>query len=169
MATKPTFGQEHIAPLELRSALEAIGSTVERSGKSTLFRRGDKARAKVSLSLEGTNAISRTLGPGSLLGLPATLSGEPYSLTATVAEVCQLDFIRREATSSSALNATIDAHAFISDAFEWLCGFHAVYALWYWLVKRTQWGRIAGGSLERVASAAGRVGVLHLRRKNFRL
>jgi CRP-like cAMP-binding protein len=69
-----------------------------------LFRRGDKAvgvflvrRGKVSLSLDGTSVISRTLGPGSLLGLPATLSGEPYSLTATVAEDCQLDFIRREA------------------------------------------------------------------------
>jgi cytochrome b561 len=72
-------------------------------------------------------------------------------------------------TSSPALNATIDAHAFISDALEWLCGFHAVYALWYWLVKRTQWGRIAGGSLERVASAAGRVCVLYLRGKSFRL
>ncbi len=77
--------------------------------------------------------------------------------------------VRGFTTSSPALNATIDAHAFISDALEWLCGFHAVYALWHWLVKRTQWGRIAGGSLERVASAAGRVSVLHLRGKNFRL
>jgi hypothetical protein len=70
--------------------------------------------------------------------------------------------IRGFTTSSPALNATIDAHAIISDALEWLCGFHAVYALWYWLVKRTLWGRIAGAWLERVASAAGRVGVLRL-------
>jgi cytochrome b561 len=77
--------------------------------------------------------------------------------------------VRGFTTSSPALNATIDAHAFISDALEWLCGFHAVYALWYWLVKRTQWGRVAGGSLQRLASAAGRVGVLHLRGKTFRL
>jgi cytochrome b561 len=63
-------------------------------------------------------------------------------------------------TSSPALNAVIDAHAFISDALEWLCGFHAVYSLWHWLVKRTEWGKIAGGRLEQVA--AGRVGVLRL-------
>jgi cytochrome b561 len=77
--------------------------------------------------------------------------------------------IRGFTTSSPALNATIDAHAFISDALEWLCGFHAIYALWYWLVKRTQWGRIAGAWLYRAASAAGRVGVLHLIGRKFLL
>jgi cytochrome b561 len=77
--------------------------------------------------------------------------------------------IRGFATSSPALNAMIDAHAFISDALEWICGFHAVYALWHWLLKRTQWGRIAGGWRERVASAAGRVGVLHLIGRKFLL
>lgn len=72
-------------------------------------------------------------------------------------------------TSSPALNAAIDAHAFISDALEWLCGFHAVYALWYWVVRRTQWGRIAGAWLNRTASAAGRVGVLHAIGRKFLL
>jgi cytochrome b561 len=72
-------------------------------------------------------------------------------------------------TSSPALNAAIDAHAFISDALEWLCGFHAVYALWYWVVRRTQWGRIAGAWLNRTASAAGRVGVLHSIGRKFLL
>jgi cytochrome b561 len=77
--------------------------------------------------------------------------------------------IRGFTTSSPALNAAIDAHAFISDALEWLCGFHAIYALWYWLVRRTQWGRIAGLWLDRAASAAGRVGVLHLIWRKFLL
>jgi cytochrome b561 len=77
--------------------------------------------------------------------------------------------IRGFTTSSPALNATIDAHAFISDALEWLCGFHAIYALWYWLLKRTQWGRIAGAWLDRAASAVGRVGVLHLIGRKFLL
>jgi cytochrome b561 len=77
--------------------------------------------------------------------------------------------VRGFSTSSPALNATIDAHAFISDALEWLCAFHAVYALWYWVIKRTQWGSIAGGWLERVASAADRVGVSHLMGRKFRL
>jgi len=72
-------------------------------------------------------------------------------------------------TSSPALNLTIDAHAFVSDALEWLCGFHAVYSLWHWLLKRTQRGRIAAGWVERAVSNAGRVGWSHLRGKNFRL
>jgi cytochrome b561 len=61
-------------------------------------------------------------------------------------------------TSSPALNFSLDAHAFISVALEWLCGFHVVYSLWYWLIKKTQWGGIAGAWLDRVASAAGRLG-----------
>jgi hypothetical protein len=60
------------------------------------------------------------------------------------------------------LNFSLEAHAFISVALEWLCGFHVVYSLWYWLIKKTQWGGIAGAWLDRAASAAGRVGILHL-------
>jgi len=77
--------------------------------------------------------------------------------------------VRGFTTSSPALNATIDAHAFISDALEWLCGFHAVHSIWYWLVKRTQWGRIAGGWVERATSNAGRVGSSYLRGQKLRL
>ncbi len=72
-------------------------------------------------------------------------------------------------TSSPALNATIDAHAFVSDALEWLCGFHVAYSLWHWLMKRTQWGGIAEGWVGRAASSAGRVGSSYLRGKNLRL
>ena len=72
-------------------------------------------------------------------------------------------------TSSPALNVAIDAHAFISDVLEWLCAFHAAYVLWYWLMKRTQWGRMAGGWLERTASATGRVGASYLKGKKFGL
>lgn len=72
-------------------------------------------------------------------------------------------------TSSAALNAVIAAHAFVSDALEWLCGFHAVYSLWHWLIKRTQWSRMAVAWLERAASATSRVAAMHLRRGDFRL
>ena len=72
-------------------------------------------------------------------------------------------------TSSPALNVTIDAHAFVSDALEWLCGFHAMYSLWHWLMKRTQCGRIAEGWVERAVSNAGRGGSSYLRGKNLRL
>jgi len=104
MTTKLTFEQEHSAPSELRLALQAIGSSIAKSKKSILFRRGDKPvgvflvrKGKVSLSLDGTSVASRTLGPGSVLGLPATLNRRPYSLTAMATEDCRLDFIRREA------------------------------------------------------------------------
>jgi cytochrome b561 len=72
-------------------------------------------------------------------------------------------------TSSPALNAAIDAHAFVSDALEWLCAFHAGYALWHWVIKGTQWGRIAGGWLEGTAAAASRVATSRFGAKNFRL
>lgn len=50
------------------------------------------------LQLEGAGGLypTRTLGPGSLVGLPATVSGEPYSLTAEAAQDCALDFIARK-------------------------------------------------------------------------
>jgi hypothetical protein len=71
-------------------------------------------------------------------------------------------------TSSTALNVAIDAHAFISDALEWLCAFHAVYALWYWRIRGTRWGRTASVWLERGVSATSRMAASPLRGKNFR-
>ena len=71
-------------------------------------------------------------------------------------------------TRSPALNASIHAHVFVSNALEWLCAFHAVYATWYWLIKRSRWGRIAEGWLDRIASAADRMGVPHVILRIFR-
>jgi cytochrome b561 len=70
--------------------------------------------------------------------------------------------------SSAALKVAIDAHAFISDALEWLCAFHAVYALWYWRIRGTQWGRTASVWLERGVSATSRMAASPLRGKKFR-
>src|SRR5215469_8738839 len=72
-------------------------------------------------------------------------------------------------TSSAALNAAIVAHAFVSDALEWLCGFHAVYALWHWRIRGTPWGRTANLWLERAVSASSRTTGSALRGKNLRL
>src|SRR5215831_8264055 len=72
-------------------------------------------------------------------------------------------------TSSSALNAAIDAHTFVSDALEWLCGFHAVYALWYWRIRGTPWGRTANLRLDRAVSATSRMAVSPVRGRNSRL
>jgi len=38
---------------------------------------------------------ARSLGAGNIIGLPATFSGEPYSLTAKAERDCRLDFIPR--------------------------------------------------------------------------
>jgi cytochrome b561 len=77
--------------------------------------------------------------------------------------------VRGFTTSSAVLNATIDAHAFVSDALEWLCGFHALHMLWHWLIRRTHWGTIAGAWVERIAFATGRAVGSHIMRKSFRL
>ena len=39
---------------------------------------------------------SRAVGAGNIIGLPATFSGEPYSLTAKAECNCRLNFIPRE-------------------------------------------------------------------------
>jgi len=82
---------------------KAAIATFKRKG-ATLFRCGEAAtgaylirRGQVRLSLGGNPALypSRVLGPGNVIGLPATFSGEPYSLTAEAAKDCHLDFIPR--------------------------------------------------------------------------
>jgi CRP-like cAMP-binding protein len=115
MGNTSTFEQEHSAPPELRSALQAAGSNVDQAKKSILFRRGDEPvgvflvrTGRIRLTLDGTKAASRTLGPGSVLGLPATLNRRPNSLTATATEDCQLDFI-----DSAALLHLLRENAFV--------------------------------------------------------
>ena len=75
---------------------------------------------------------------------------------------------REFSTSSPALNFALEAHALISIALEWLCGFHVVYSLWYWLLKKTHWGSIASIWLEHAMSGAGRLAGSPLRGKNVR-
>ncbi len=55
-------------------------------------------RVKLSASsAEGKTLILRIAEPGELVGLPATLSGEPYGVTAEILEPTQANFIPREA------------------------------------------------------------------------
>lgn len=109
--------------------------------------------------------IRRITDWGIYLGVAASVvSGLLIAYLRTGAEL--IPESRGFTTSSAALNTAIDAHAFISDALEWFCGFHAVYAIWYWLVKRTQWGRIASVWLERSVSATSRLVASPVRGKN---
>jgi cytochrome b561 len=76
---------------------------------------------------------------------------------------------REFTTSNSALNFWLEAHAFISIALEWLCGFHVVYSLWCCLIKKTQWGGVAGVWLERTTVATRRMVATQIVGKDFRL
>jgi CRP-like cAMP-binding protein len=91
-----------IAPETLKQHLESIGTKLEKSPGTFLFRRGEEvagiflvSQGKIRLGLERDprGFPSRTLGPGSVVGLPATLSHSPYSLTAEVLEDAELVFV----------------------------------------------------------------------------
>lgn len=89
---------------DLQKELSAIAIPVRKAKGALLFRTGQAAKGaylirsgQVKLTLdEGPGRYpSRVLGPGAVVGLPATFSGEPYSLTAQAAKDCRLDFVPR--------------------------------------------------------------------------
>jgi CRP-like cAMP-binding protein len=86
------------------SFLARLGSVTQKPAGCVLFSRGDPAEGvfviahgRVELSFENHRSPNRILGPGEIAGLPAVVSGEPYSLTATTKEPCELVFIPRAA------------------------------------------------------------------------
>lgn len=95
-----------IAEKELIEALEKRASTIACSEQTRLFTQGADPKGlyllrkgKASLTMEsptGGNLMSVTLHPGSLLGLPALIGNEPYTLTATAEAGAELGFITRE-------------------------------------------------------------------------
>jgi CRP-like cAMP-binding protein len=91
---------------ELKAGLEQLATIVSKPRGTILFHRGDPAvgvflirSGRVSLALDCPNPAypPRILGPGSMVGLPATVSGNPYSLTAKVLDDSELAFVAREA------------------------------------------------------------------------
>lgn len=94
-----------VAPPELQSRLEAAARTmVERRG-TVLFHRGDpptgvylirRGSASLSLGPDAPRLLSRRVGPGCVLGVPASLSGKGYSLSAELLEDSDLGFVDRE-------------------------------------------------------------------------
>ena len=90
---------------ELIKELKTAAKPLKKKQGTILFRAGDRGkgafvvrRGRIKLTLEGGAGLypSRTLGAGSIAGLPATVSGEPYSLTAEAIQDCELDFISRK-------------------------------------------------------------------------
>ena len=91
---------------ELRAELESLATIVSKPKGTILFRRGDDAsgvflvrKGRVNLGLDFVSRVypDRTLAAGAIAGLPATVSGNPYSLTAKVAEDSELAFVPRDA------------------------------------------------------------------------
>src|SRR5689334_23468023 len=90
----------------LTSLLKQDGLVKKEQANRVLFQRGENAlgvfvvlSGTVELSLgneRSRQSINRTMGPGTILGLPAAVSEEPYSMTATTLESCELIFVRRE-------------------------------------------------------------------------
>ena len=74
---------------KLRSGLEAAGSKQRCPCAHVLFREDGNCkgvylvcRGKVRMSVRNLPKLNRDFGAGSLLGLPSTFTGHPYSLTA---------------------------------------------------------------------------------------
>ena len=95
-----------IAEKELIEALERRSSTVVCKEQQRLFSQGADPtglyilrKGKATLTMEsptGGTLLLITLHPGSLLGLPALIGNEPYTLTATAEEDAELGFVTRE-------------------------------------------------------------------------
>jgi CRP-like cAMP-binding protein len=95
-----------IAERELIEALEKRSSTIICEEERKLFTQGGKPnglfilrKGTATLSMEsptGGVLMSITLYPGSLMGLPALIGNEPYTLTATAQKDAEFGFVSRE-------------------------------------------------------------------------
>jgi len=95
-----------IAEKELIDALEKRSSTVACQEQRKLFAQGGtpnglyilrKGTAVLSMeSPTGGNLMSIRLHPGSLMGLPALIGNEPYTLSGTAEAGAELSFVTRE-------------------------------------------------------------------------
>src|SRR5215475_3022845 len=87
------------ARVHLQTVLEKQGKKVRKSNGEVLFRHGEKAfglflvlNGKVRLDIGVDSPLARSHGAGALVGLPATLTGRNYSMTATVVDEAELVF-----------------------------------------------------------------------------
>ncbi len=101
MADQLKTDDSFLAPPELAAALLPYGSALNHPEGTVLFERGQKARGLFLLQtgsarLSVPGALSRKVGPGSLLGVPGTLSKGIYSLSADLLEESQVLFVPSE-------------------------------------------------------------------------
>jgi CRP/FNR family transcriptional regulator, cyclic AMP receptor protein len=87
-------------------ALVSVKFTTAYPAQAVLFVEGQaprgvfmlcKGRVKLTMnSADGKTLIVRICEPGEMLGANATISSEPYEVTAEALQPCQVDFVRRE-------------------------------------------------------------------------
>lgn len=87
----------------LKACLVAIGTKKHLPTADILFLEGDEnagvflvARGKVCLSMENMPKLDRLFASGSLLGLPSSFTGQPYTLTATAMTEAAAVHVERE-------------------------------------------------------------------------
>jgi CRP/FNR family cyclic AMP-dependent transcriptional regulator len=95
----------NLGPAVLQRLSEITSASSYPKG-ATLFVEGQSARGvhivcsgRVKLStasIDGKTLIARIAEPGEVLGLPGTVTGKPYELTADVSEPSQLKFVARQ-------------------------------------------------------------------------
>ena len=90
---------DYAQPTDLRAVLERDCERLRKAKETVLFRRGENAFGlfivlcgAVKLDLGVDSKFTRSYGRGALLGLPATLTRRPYSMTATVTQDAELGF-----------------------------------------------------------------------------
>jgi CRP-like cAMP-binding protein len=95
------------ASTHLRYIPEQRSEKVSKPKSTVLFRRGEKASGmfvvlsgKVSLDLGVDSVVERSYGAGALIGLPSTITGQSYSMTAAVTEDADLGFLSPEKLES---------------------------------------------------------------------
>jgi CRP-like cAMP-binding protein len=87
----------------LEAALRAIGETESFRVHDLLFRSGDLcagvflvSKGEVCLEVPETPLLDRVFLSASLLGLPATFTGHPYTLNATCRTDCEVVHVKRD-------------------------------------------------------------------------
>jgi CRP-like cAMP-binding protein len=95
-----------IANPELFAALEERSVAISCNADRVLFHQGEAAdglyilrEGDVTLTMaseEGKTILSTQAAAGSLLGLPAVVGNEPYSLTATAHQGAEIGFVTRD-------------------------------------------------------------------------
>jgi CRP/FNR family transcriptional regulator, cyclic AMP receptor protein len=102
--TFPELGQPYTADESLLASLRAIAAEIAVPEGSVLFRQGDPVRGiyvvesgRISLTMteSGRRIKYRSVSKGYILGLPATICDQPYSLTAEASEASVVRFIEQ--------------------------------------------------------------------------